>query len=108
MKNKLVLILIALGLLALVIGGIFIIKNNNLNNKIEILDATFYCGEDSPSEVFYENSEYIYSFPCPMSNSVYVKYSNGNKELVVALEEGKVTIDELIKAGLKIDEPVKK
>ena len=38
-----------------------------------------------------------------MANSVYVKFENGNKMLVIdALESKKVTINELIDAGLKI------
>ena len=38
-----------------------------------------------------------------MANSVYVKFENGNKMLVVdALEANKATIDELIDAGLKV------
>ena len=45
----------------------------------------------------------VNSFPCIQSKSIYVKFENGNKMLVVdALEENKVTIKELINAGLKV------
>lgn len=102
-KNKIVILLIVLGVIALFIGGILIVKNNNLlKNRIEILDATYSC--DGNYQRFYEDREYIYFFPCTMSNSVFVLFPNGNKQLVVnALEEEKVTIDELIKAGLNVD-----
>ena len=52
---------------------------------------------------FYEDNKYIYYFPCKKSNSVYVKFSNGNKMLVTdALFQDKVTISELISAGLLV------
>ena len=69
-------------------------------DSIEIIDATYAC--DNVYEEFFSDDEYIYYFPCYKSNSIYVKYSNGNKELVVdALNNNNVTIKELDKAGLK-------
>ena len=68
---------------------------------VEIIDATYSCVENL--EKFYEDDKYIYSFPCVKSKSIFVKFENGNKMLVVdALEDEKVTIDELIAAGLDV------
>ena len=54
-------------------------------------------------EKFYEDDKYTYSFPCIKSSSVFVKFPDGKKVLVVkALEEELVTIDELINAGLEV------
>jgi len=58
---------------------------------------------DQALEKFYEDDKYTYSFPCVQSSSTYVKFENGNKMLITdALEAKKVTIDELIDAGLKV------
>lgn len=101
-KKKITLGLIILSIIIVVIGIILVIKNNTLEkNKIEIIDATYSCAESL--EKFYEDDKYIYYFPCVQSTSVFVKFPNGNKLLVTkALEEEKVTIDELIKAGLNV------
>ena len=100
-RKKFIIIVMSLGIIALILGIIFkgVIESSS-NNKIEIIDATFSCG-NSPQE-FYRDDKYIYYFPCQKSKSIYVKYSNGNKELVVsALENKNVTISQLEKAGLK-------
>ncbi len=103
MKKKQIIILSALTLLFLIIGIIFLNKNKELSqNNIEIIDAT-YSKCNPPKEYFYEDNNYKYSFPCIKSNSIFVKFPNGNKMLVTeALNTGKVTIKELIKAGLEI------
>lgn len=84
--------------------AIILLTNNKIiksKSKIEIFDATHKCVESL--EKFYEDDKYIYSFPCVQSKSIYVKFENGNKMLIVdALEEEKITIDKLIKAGLKV------
>jgi hypothetical protein len=88
----------------LVILGLLLGKKNDIlsKNKITIIDASYACAK--VKEDFYEDDNYIYSFSCTKSNSVYVKFSNGNKMLVkTALEEKKVTINELIKAGLEVN-----
>ena len=103
MKKKLpIILLFVFALIAIIIGIILLNKNNELaKSKIEILDATYNC--QTVREKFYEDSKYIYYFPCVKSKSVFVKLDNNNKMLVTtALNEGKVTIDELIKAGLEV------
>ena len=103
-KNKKIIVpsLIILTIIIIIISIILVIKNNNLEkNKIEIIDATYSCNKSK--EKFYEDDKYIYYFPCVQSTSVFVKFSNGNKLLVTkALEDEKITIDELIKAGLNV------
>lgn len=104
MKKKGLLIIVVLGCIALIIAIILLFSNNfklNGKNNIEIIDATYSCS--SILEKFYEDDKYIYSFPCIKSKSVFVKFSNGNKMLVVdALNEDKVTIKELLNAGLEV------
>ena len=98
-----VIIVLVLAGIAILLGIILKIRNNILEkNSIEIIDATYACAK-SP-EKFYEDDNYIYYFPCVQSSSVFVKFPNGNKLLVTrALEDEKVTIDQLIKAGLKVE-----
>ena len=103
MKKKSIIILSIAIIIILTISIILLFKNKKLKEKpnIEIIDATYSCIENL--EKFYEDNKYIYSFPCVKSKSIFVKFENGNKMLVVdALEEEKVTIDELITAGLDI------
>ena len=103
MKKKYIIILSVLGVIFLIMGIILLTKNNIIKtkSKLEIFDATFACTQSI--EKFYEDDKYTYSFPCVKSNSVYVKLENGNKMLVTsALEAKKITIDELIDAGLEI------
>ena len=104
MKKKSIIIILSIAIIfILTISIILLFKNKELKEKtdIQIIDATFSCVE--APEKFYEDKKYIYSFPCIQSKSVYVKFENGNKMLVVdALNQEKVTIDELIEAGLKV------
>lgn len=103
MKKKNIVILSSITGIILIIAIILLTTNNKIkaNQKLEIIDATLNCAQSL--EEFYEDDKYIYLFPCVKSNSVYVKFENGNKMLVVdALEENKVTIKELLKAGLKV------
>lgn len=104
MKKKSSIILFIIGIIVVTIAIIMLIKNINIknnNSKLEIIDATFVCA--TAIEPFYEDDKYIYSFPCIMSNSIYVKFENGNKMLITsALESNKVTIEELINAGLEV------
>ena len=103
---KYVLILV-FSVVAIIIGIILSVKNNILErSSIEIIDATYACA-NSP-EKFYEDKKYVYYFPCKQSGSVFVKFPNGNKLLVTrALEDKKVTINQLIKAGLKVNKTEK-
>ena len=106
-KNKIIIIFITLTIVVLVLALVLFKKNKELaDSQIKIIDASYQC--NNIKEVFYEDDNYIYSFPCVQSSSTYVKFANGNKMLVInALEEGKVTIDELIKAGLNINKEAK-
>lgn len=108
MNKKSIIVLSVLGIIILIIGIILLTKNNIIKHqsKIEIIDATYACANSQ--EQFYEDEKYTYSFPCVKSNSVYVKFENGNKILVTsALEAKKVTIDELINAGLEVSKKEK-
>lgn len=103
MKKKIVIVLLFFTVVVVIIGISFLFSSNiaKNKNKLEIIDATYMC--NNSVEKFYEDNEYTYSFPCVKSDSVYVKFENGNKMLVVdALKEKKVTIDELIAAGLDV------
>ncbi len=103
MKNKIIIISLSiLTVIAIIFGVILLNKNNILaKEKIQIIDATITCPQSL--EKFYEDSNYTYYFNCIKSSSVFVKFPNGNKMLVVdALKENKVTIDELINAGLEV------
>ena len=110
MKNKkIITILLILTVLVLIIALIFGFKNKELrHNKIKIIDVTENCKSGITSEKFYEDDTYIYLFPCVKSSSVFVKLADGNKMLVIkALEEEKITIDELINAGLEVEKKKK-
>lgn len=102
MKKKLIIIISLVAIIAIVLGVFLSVKNKNLEkNSIKIIDATYSCNQSR--EKFYEDDNYVYYFPCIKSTSIFIKFPNGNKILVVkALEENKVTIDELIKAGLEV------
>ena len=108
-KNKTIIILFILTLIIIGLALILTFKNHELShNKIKIIDVTENCKPGITSERFYEDDNYIYLFPCVKSSSVFVKFANGNKMLVIkALEEKKVTIDELINAGLEIEKKKK-
>ena len=102
MKKKFILTLIIVSIVLIIMAIVLLLKKDLLKEqKIDILDATYSC-ENIP-EKFYEDDKYIYSFPCTKSTSVFVKLEDGSKMLVTkALEEEKVTIDELLKAGLEV------
>lgn len=100
-KRTIIIALSALGVIAIIISCILLKINKEQENKIKILDATYTC--EQSLEKFYEDQKNIYYFTCVKSNSVYVKFPDGNKKLVVtALEEELVTIDELLEAGLEV------
>jgi hypothetical protein len=104
MKKKKIIILSVLGLIILIIGIILLITNNIIiknKSNLTIIDATYTCAKTE--EKFYEDDKYIYYYPCVKSNSMYVKFENGNKMLISdALESKKVTINELLDAGLEV------
>lgn len=102
MKKKTIIIIALLGVIIFIIALLLLNKNNVIKqSKLKIIDATYSCTQSA--EKFYEDDKYIYSFPCVKSTSIFVKFENGNKMLVVdALEQEKVTIDELLDAGLEV------
>ena len=106
-KNKLLILFIVLTIIIVVLGVFLFKKNSELSEKqIKIIDASYKCNK--VKEIFYEDDNYVYSFPCQQSSSTYVKFPNGNKMLVIkALEEEKISIDELAKAGLKFNKDKK-
>lgn len=109
MKKKSIITIssLVLAVVAVLLGIALSIRNQYLEkNRIEIIDATYTCA--SALEKFYEDDNYTYYFPCMQSSSVFVKFPNGTKLLVTkALEDKKVTIDQLIKAGLKVQKQEK-
>lgn len=102
MKKKAIILLSILSIIFIIIGFILLNKNESTDKlNIKILDATYNCPKYQ--EDFYEDDNYIYSFECAKSNSVYVKFPDGTKMLVTtALEEEKISIDKLINAGLEV------
>ena len=109
MKKSVLYGMIAFAFVAIAIG--LLLANKDILNvfnksKIEVIDASYSCIQQL--EQIYEDDEYTYSLPCVKSASIYVKLENGDKvPLVDALRDGKVTIEELIRAGLEIYETKK-
>ena len=99
--SLIVLIVLAVGII--IFGMVLYNKNRELEkNKIKIIDAT-YPACSSSYEKFYEDDIYIYYLTCSKSDSVFVKFPNGNKMLLKnALSEDKVTIEEVINSDLEI------
>ena len=103
MRKKTIILFLVLGIVILILSLFMLRKNNVLSksSKIKIIDATYVC--DNFKQKFYEDEKYIYYFPCTKKDSIYVKFDNDTKMLVVdALSDGKVTISELISAGLEV------
>ena len=102
-KKPILIVLIVLTIIAIIIGIIFLNKNIALSkSNIEIIDATYSCNKTK--EKIYEDNNYIYYLPCAKSNSVFVKFKDTNTKVLIkeALSNNKVTINELIKAGLEV------
>ena len=103
MKSKVTIIgLSIVTVIAVIIGIIFLVKNVELKKKqITIIDASMNCRVGY--EKIYEDDNYTYSLPCIKSSAIFVKFPDNTKiQVTKALEEEKVTIGELIKAGLEI------
>ena len=112
MKNKkLIILFIVLTVIILALSLLLHKKNDELSRQqIKVINAGYNPQDkcSGPKEIFYEDDNYVYSFPCIQSSSTYVKFPNGNKMLVIkALEEEKVTINELESAGLIINKDKK-
>ena len=101
-KQKIMVPLIIISVIMIIIGIFLAIRTDKISkNNIEILDATYKC--NGQAEDFYQDEKYIYSFPCHKSDSIFVKFNDGSKILLIkALEEKKVTIKKLEKAGLEM------
>ena len=102
-KETIIIALAILTVVAIIVGVIFLNKNIKLShNNIEIIDATYSCNKIK--EKIYEDDKYIYYLPCQKSNSVFVKFKDTNSKVLIldALNDGKVTIDELLKAKLEV------
>ena len=102
-KRTVIILLVFISLIAIILGIVLLIKNNDLNKqKITILDATYNCNQ--VKEVLYEDSDYKYILPCQKSNSMFIKFSKNDNKVPIkkALDDKLVTIDELIKAGLEV------
>ena len=57
---------------------------------------------DTALEPFYEDEQYIYSYPCIISDYIVVKYSDGTEETVKeALKNNHIEIGYLDKFGIK-------
>ena len=70
-------------------------------NEIIIIDKTKEC--TLMLEAFYEDDNYKYFIPCTDSMLIYIKINNSLEiKLIDALNEKKVTIEEVIEAGLEI------
>ena len=107
-KRNIIIIISILGVIFLIMGIILLTNNNIIKSKsnLQIIDATYSCAQ--MQEKFYEDDKYIYSFPCVKSGSIYVKLENGNKMLIIdALAAKKVTIEELLDAGLEVNKKAK-
>ena len=104
MKKKIILVLlIVLAIGSIILGLVLFNKNKDLESKkIKIFDATYPACSSSYEKVF-EDDTFNYYLTCSKVDSVFVRFPNGNKMLVAqALDENKVTMDELIKAGLDV------
>ena len=100
MCKKILIVILSIFLLGIIIF-ILIPKQNKI--KWEIEDNT---GGTCTQQIYliYEDSKYEYNVPNPCyANSVLVVYEDGKKETIKeALNNKKVTPDELIKKGVKI------
>lgn len=69
--------------------------------EIANVDETTICAQ--ALEEIYRDDKYIYYLPCIKSETVFLKYNNGEKiNIKKALDDEKITIDKLIKEGLKV------
>ncbi len=58
-------------------------------------------GESDTEEIFYENSDYVYSFPNPLSQYITVLFTDGTQEnLIDAFEHSDIVPYDLISAGI--------
>ncbi|HOP65979.1 MAG TPA: hypothetical protein PLX66_03070 [Bacilli bacterium] len=98
MKDTTKTILLIVGLLALLITSIvlFFVDHKDVKD-ITIMDKT---GDECADTIlyFYEDDDYQYYFKC--AKVIFVQVDDEIYEISDALNEDKVTIDELVEAGL--------
>lgn len=77
------------------------IKPNESNRVIRVVDKSISKSCAQAIEYYYEDSHYKYYFTCIKSSSVFVFVNNQEYTIKYALNNGIVTIDELINVGFK-------
>ncbi|MBQ3099501.1 MAG: hypothetical protein IJC50_00780 [Clostridia bacterium] len=85
-------------------------ENGDASAKRIIYDiiCDYEEAESDTEEVFYENSDYIYSFPNPLSDYITVRYTDGSEDNIKnAFERGNITPHDLIVAGIPVWEESK-
>ena len=102
MRKRIIFFLVLVCLFGMVGCGKKKVKEN-VDNSFQIMDTTEVCEEGS--EEIYRDSEKVYYLPCMKSENIRIEFSNGESySLLEALEKKKVTIEELKKKGLEIEE----
>ena len=85
-------------------------ENGNGGAKKIVYDiiCDFEGCESDTEEVFYENSDYIYSFPNPLSQHITVLFTDGSEENVMdAFDNSDLVPYDLIAAGIPVWEESK-
>ena len=86
----------------LVIVCLFSLAACNKEVTIRSIDLPRDVGFAAVIECFYEDDDNLYYFPYPYSKALTVTYSNGESEpFDQALKEGRATIADLDKFGIK-------
>ena len=124
MKKKIIIIVSIIVVLALAVGGAYLIDKNRMDNNKPVIFSTWgydyappeVLGEivkiidrtvtenlpcDTAFEKFYEDAENEYYFNCIKSDYIIVEYANGYKEdIKAALENGNATLADLRKFNI--------
>ena len=124
MKKKIIIIVSIIVVLALAVGGAYLIDKNRMDNNKPVIFSTWgydyappeVLGEivkiidrtvtenlpcDTAFEKFYEDAENEYYFNCIKSDYIIVEYANGYKEdIKAALESGNATLADLRKFNI--------
>lgn len=104
-KNKVlkiaIIVVMLLIIIFLFISNQELINKKNNSNDYTIIDTTEICAE--ALEEIYSDDDYTYYLPCIKSSNIYIKWDNGDiHKLMDDINNGKVTMDSLIKHGLKV------
>lgn len=68
-------------------------KIGRMEEWVLYIDETGICPLDN--EKIYEDENFVYTIPCPFSDSYIVKSGFEERGLIYALEEGLITIEQL-------------